>query len=126
MTLFFFNLLGDYCNPQHRVTSIATAFWPPQLSNGNYPLEHGTISHGTRGCVELWDTSKSLRTVFGIIGQHSNKPHSFSIKLVKLWPFAFLITSLKVLMEECFQSETDNILHIRYLCCLDICLPKFI
>ena len=29
MTLFFFNLLGDYCNPQHRVTSIATAFGPP-------------------------------------------------------------------------------------------------
>ena len=38
MTSFFFNLLGDYCNPQHRVTSIATAFGPPpQPSNGNYP-----------------------------------------------------------------------------------------
>ena len=37
---FFLNLLGDYCNPQHRVTSITTAFappLPPQLSNGNYP-----------------------------------------------------------------------------------------
>ena len=29
MTLFFLNLLGDYCNPQHWVTSIATAFGPP-------------------------------------------------------------------------------------------------
>ena len=42
MTLFFLNLLGDYCNPQHRVTSIATAFAPPppppQLSNGGMVL----------------------------------------------------------------------------------------
>ena len=43
MTLNFFNLLGDYCNPQHRVTSIATAFglptfkWklPPCYTRGN-------------------------------------------------------------------------------------------
>ena len=33
MTLFFFYLLGDYCNPQHRVTSIATAFGPPPPPN---------------------------------------------------------------------------------------------
>ena len=44
MTLLFLNLLGDYCNPQHRVTSIATAFAPPpQLSNGNYPPVLGMV-----------------------------------------------------------------------------------
>ena len=31
VTLFFFYLLGDYCNPQHRVTSIATAIGPPNF-----------------------------------------------------------------------------------------------
>ena len=38
MTLFFFNLLGDYCNPQHRVTSIATAFGPPNFQMEITPL----------------------------------------------------------------------------------------
>ena len=37
MTLFFLNLLGDYCNPQHRVTSIATAFWPPPTFKWKLP-----------------------------------------------------------------------------------------
>ena len=31
MTLFFFYLLWDYCNPQYRVTSIASAFGPPNF-----------------------------------------------------------------------------------------------
>ena len=31
MTLFCFKSLGEYCNPQHRVTSIATAFGPPNF-----------------------------------------------------------------------------------------------
>ena len=39
MTLFFLNLLGDYCNPQHRVTSIATAFGPPNFQMEITPLK---------------------------------------------------------------------------------------
>ena len=38
MTFFFFFLLGDYCNPQHRVTSIATAFGPPNFQMEITPL----------------------------------------------------------------------------------------
>ena len=38
MTLFFFNLLWGYCNPQHRVTSIATAFGPPNFQMEITPL----------------------------------------------------------------------------------------
>ena len=38
MTLFCFNLLGDYCNPQHRVTSIVTAFGPPNFQMEVTPL----------------------------------------------------------------------------------------
>ena len=45
MTLFFLNLLGDYCNPQHRVTSIATAFSPPNFQMEITPC----IGHGI-GC----------------------------------------------------------------------------
>ena len=50
MTLFFLNLLGDYCNPQHRVTSIATAFGPPNFQMEITPLHRmkevcGATSH---------------------------------------------------------------------------------
>ena len=46
MTLFCFNLLGDYCNPQHRVTSIATAFAPPPLPN--FQMEITPLGLGPR------------------------------------------------------------------------------
>ena len=34
---FFFYLIGDYCNPQHRVTSIVTAFVPPPTFKWKLP-----------------------------------------------------------------------------------------
>ena len=45
MTIFFFNLLGDYCNPQHRVTSIATAFGPPNFQMEITPPVNAYTKH---------------------------------------------------------------------------------
>ena len=55
MTLFFLNLLGDYCNPQHRVTSIATAFGPP-----NFHMEITPLRSDRAGCPGLRDILRAL------------------------------------------------------------------
>ena len=46
MTIFFLNLLGDYCNPSIGSPALPLILAPPQLSNGNYPP--------VTSCTNLW------------------------------------------------------------------------